>query len=142
MRSLPRLSLALAVALAVALLGVALLAGEDSSAAPGPVARGSFVDLTWPTSGTATLVRRKDSKLEVRFRRFETHTAPDLYVYVFRGTERESITDGKNLGRLRTTLGDQSYVLPKSFNAEGVLTVVIWCAKCQTENGAAVLRPV
>ena len=75
-------------------------------------------------------------------RGFQTHPAPDLYVYLFRGRERTSIAQGTRVAPLRTSLGDQRYAVPRSFDADGLVTVVIWCAACETESGAAELSPV
>lgn len=139
----PRLIIALSLAVLVALIALAYAARPAASSQKvGTVATGKFHRLAHQTTGRATLVRRADDSLELRMRGFRTHPAPDLFVYLFRGTERTSISQGTKVAPLRTTLGDQRYIVPRSFEAEGVVTVVIWCAKCQTENGAAELEPV
>lgn len=139
----PKLIVALVLALALAVVAVAYAARPAASSQKvGTVAAGSFHRLTWPTSGRASLVRRPDGSLELRMRGFRTHPAPDLYVYLFNGRDRTSIAQGTRVAPLQTTLGDQKYAVPRAFEAEGVVTVVIWCAACETESGAAELEPV
>ena len=139
----PRLIVALAVAVGIALVAVAYAARPAASSQKvGTVAAGSFHRLAWPTSGRASLVRRANGSLELRMPGFRTHPAPDLYVYLFHGRQRTSIAQGTRVAPLRTTLGDQRYAVPRSFEANGVVTVVIWCAACETESGAAELSPV
>ena len=127
-----------------------LLAGgwtgdSTTTAAPrtGTLARGEFTNLTHPTSGTASLVGRRDGRATLVLRGFETRLAPDLFVYLVPGKSTGGlIRGGTRVARLQRNIGDQTYLLPKSVDLEKTSTVVIWCALCSVAFGDAQLDPL
>lgn len=133
--------------LAALLAGGALaLERRDAPARPRvPVtlAAGTFNGLAQRTTGKATLVALADGRRKLRLERFATRAAPDLVVYLVEGGDRGGdITGGTEVGRLRSSSGEQEYVLPESAPAGPRVSVVIWCSWCSRPFGAAALTPV
>ena len=135
----------LAVA-ALAGLAAGLLVGRGGGAAaqagpPGVLAKGEFTSMSWPTSGTAAMVRRANGTLALHVRNFVTHPAPELYVYLVpfvpAGGE---IKGGWKIDNLRRIRGDWTYELPASAAGAKHPTVVVWCAMCEKPWGEARLE--
>jgi hypothetical protein len=130
---------------AAALGGVALgllltRGGTENALAQGPagvLARGKFSAVSWGTTGSATIVRAKSGRLELRLSRsFTTQRAPELFVYLARH-RGEVRTEWKRLAPLRSASGSQRYALPSAAADTRGLSVAIFCEKCNKTWGAA-----
>ncbi len=129
------------VALAAAAIAYASRPAQSAADRPGPIAHGSVHRMAWPASGSVTLVRLQNGRLRLVFRDLETKVAPDLYVYLFPGTKVGGYMEGgTKIAPLRSPVGTQAYAVPAAFDADGDVTVAIWCARCSSENARAVLH--
>jgi len=74
--------------------------------------QGEFINVNYMTTGTVTL-EEKDGKTFVVFgENFSTPNGPDLVVYLTKNsakTTRQDISDGIELGELKSTKGKQTY---------------------------------
>lgn len=97
------------------------------------VASGQFRgDRTHRARGTARLERRANGDLVVHFEDFSVTGGPDLRVWV---TDAANVRNARaarranhvDLGRLRRSRGNQSYVIPADALGGNHRSVVIWC---------------
>ena len=65
-----------------------------------------------------------DDKHYLRFENFKVTNGPDLFVYV---ASDGDVSDGKILGRLKGSTGDQNYLLPEHIDISQYDTAVIYC---------------
>jgi len=111
----------------------------ESAAAP----RGTFVDRSHPTSGTALIVSDGGDRRVLRLEGFETDNGPDLFVYLSATTpdapEGTFDDDFVDLGRLKGNVGDQNYEIPADVDLDRYATVAIWCRRFSVVFGAAAL---
>jgi hypothetical protein len=129
-----------AAALGGVALGVLLTRGGTENAlaqGPGVVAQGKFRTVSWGTTGSATIVRARSGRLELRLSgTFTTQRAPELYVYLAR--HRDGVrTEWERLAPLRRAYGSQRYALPSEAVDTRGLSVAIFCEKCNKTWGAA-----
>lgn len=115
--------------------------------APGArlLARGRFHPIESSGNGLASLYRLPSGRLALRLERLRTTANPDLLVWV---SERrapstsEQVGDSPHvrLGGLKSTRGDQNYLLPRELDRDDVGSVVIWQAQMHTAYTAAALE--
>ena len=115
--------------------------------APGAqlLARSRFYQIESPGNGTAFLYRLPSGRLALRLERLRTSPYPDLSVWVSearmpRTTEQSADTPRVRLGRLKSTRGDQNYMLPANLNRAAVGSVVIWWPRQHMAYTAATLE--
>ncbi|WP_430428271.1 DM13 domain-containing protein [Parasphingorhabdus sp.] len=82
--------------------------------------------------GTVTLVRNADGSATLTFQDFKVSRGPDLRVWL---SDADTIIKSRDvkqsqyveISKLKSSKGDQSYVIPASALAQGLDQVVIWC---------------
>lgn len=109
------------------------------------VARGSFYDLERPGRGTASLYRLAGGRLALRFDGFATSANTDLYVWLStarrpRNSVQAARAEHTVLRELKSTLGEQNYLLPRGTAERDIRSVVIWCDPVRIAYTAAALR--
>ena len=109
------------------------------------LARGDFYEIERKGKGRALLYRLPGGRLALRMEDFATDSNTDLFVWLSEAphprTTRSSFkADHVELALLKSTLGDQNYLLPKGMDAAKIRSVVIWCAPVQIAYTAAALR--
>jgi hypothetical protein len=110
------------------------------------VGRGRFASLERRTRGTARLFRLPGGRLALRLEDFVTAASDDLFVWISPAhrrarTSREALrAPHLELGPLKATAGDLTYVLPRRLSMRDVRSVVIWCEPIRIAYGAAALR--
>jgi hypothetical protein len=116
--------------------------------APGArvVARGRFYDVERFGRGDALLYRLPSGRLALRLDAFVTSANVDLHVWISRAARpRTTVQAGRaphdDVALLKSTLGDQNYLLPAGTTPADVRSVVIWCEPIQIAYTAAALRP-
>lgn len=117
------------------------LAGMDGAPVLG---EGSFYDLENKGKGTARLYQLPDGTLGLRFEDFEVTQNTDLFIWVSENpgpkNSAEAVgTPYVQIGNLRSTAGDQNYVLPAGLAAGKARSIVIWCAPVSIAYAAAPL---
>ena len=115
--------------------------------APGArtLARGRFYAIERRGRGNAILYRMADGRLALRFEGFSTSANTDLFVWVSRAprprtTKAALRFDHVELALLKSTLGDQNYVLPRRLDQDAIRSIVIWCEPIRIAYTAASLR--
>ena len=109
------------------------------------LARGRFYKMERRGRGRAALYRLASGRLALRLEDFSTSSNTDLFVWLSeaarpRTTKQAVHSRHVELGLLKSTLGDQNYLLPRSVDADRVRSVVIWCEPVQIAYTAAALR--
>jgi len=125
-----------------ALHEVALPAMEASGAKV--LARGDFYKIERKGLGTATLYRLAGGRLALRMEGFRTDANTDLFVWLSearrpRTTRAAFAARHVEFAGLKSTLGDQNYLLPRGTDAAKVRSIVIWCEPVQIAYTAATL---
>ena len=110
------------------------------------VARGSFFGIERAGKGEASVYRLPSGRLALRLARFSTAGNPGLFVWVSRAPRPRTTKEAfraphTNLGPIKSTLGDQNYLLPAGLDADGIRSVVIWCEPIRIAYTAAALGP-
>ena len=103
---------------------------EMRSAEAREIARGRFMPVELKGRGTATLYELPDDRLALRMEGFGTDPNPDLDVWISESTQPTSTrrifeADHRALGSLKSTIGDQNYLLPRDVKADQVRSVVV-----------------
>lgn len=111
------------------------------------LARGDFYDIDKPAEGTASLYRLPGGRLALRFEDFQTSANVDLFVWLSEAREPRTTKQAfrapyRVAAELKSTQGDQNYVLPAGTDARDVRSIVIWCEPVRNAYVAAALRPV
>lgn len=116
--------------------------------APGArvLASGAFYGIERFGRGTATLYRLAGGRLALRLEHFATSANIDLFVWTSRSARPRTTVQAKRsphvvLAPLKSTLGDENYLLPAGTRAAAVRSIVIWCEPVQIAYTAATLRP-
>lgn len=116
--------------------------------APGAqvIGRGSFYGIERKGQGRAALYRLGDGRLALRMTGFATDPNTDLFVWLSQAarpktTEQAFKAKHTVLSGLKSTLGDENYVLPRGLDASAIRAVVVWCNPVQIAYAAASLRP-
>ena len=111
------------------------------------LARGRFyaIQQNLDGQGEALLYRLHSGRLVLRLEDFRTSANADLFVRISesrtpRRTKRSAATPEVKLARLKSTVGDQNYLLPKRLDRNAVGSVVIWNEPVGTAYTAATLR--
>ncbi|MDQ3720891.1 MAG: DM13 domain-containing protein [Actinomycetota bacterium] len=115
------------------------------SAGARTLARGRFDPVESPGDGRASLYRLPNDRLALRLEDLRTAAYPDLFVWV--SEARDPTTSAQavaaphvELGPLKSTRGDQNYLLPKGLDRHAVASVVIWRAPTRMAYTAAALE--
>ena len=138
--------LALAIATTTTVLTAGAVIAQPAAAAQ-LHSKGAFVgDRDHPAQGKASVVRLKGGGFGIKLHDdFKVRGGPDLRVWV---SESKSPTGGRavraaehiDLGRLRSSSGEQIYRLPADYDLAKAQSVVIWCHAFGVFFGAAALR--
>lgn len=113
--------------------------------ATAPVLRqGTFYPIEKEAKGTARIFKMPDGRNVLRLQDFEVSTNVDLFVWLSEAEAPKTSAESSaapyvELANLRSTLGDQNYVLPADLPAERMKSVVIWCAPIRIAYGGAAL---
>jgi hypothetical protein len=107
--------------------------------------RGRFYDIERFGRGEAVLYRLASGRLALRLAGFVTSANVDLHVWLSRATRPRTTVQADraqhdDVALLKSTLGDQNYVLPAGTTVADVRSVVIWCEPVQIAYTAATLR--
>lgn len=110
------------------------------------VGKGDFYDLEMKGKGTARLFELADGSRALRLEDFEVSSNTDLFVWASEAPAPKSSKDAVDspyvvLANLKSTIGNQNYVLPADLALEKVKSIVIWCAPVRIAYTAAVLAP-
>jgi hypothetical protein len=109
------------------------------------IARGRFYRIERFGRGTASLYRLANGRLALRLENFATSANLDLFVWLSRASRPRTTVQAERaphtvLAPLKSTLGDENYLLPRGTRAEDVRSIVIWCDPVQIAYTAATLR--
>ena len=98
---------------------------------------GGFYPVERQGSGRARLYRLADGRGAVRLEPFRTSSNTDLYVWLStapRPKTTKQVVAARRLGPLiplKSTIGEQNYLLPRSVDPRRVRSIVIWCVPIQ-----------
>lgn len=120
-----------------------LLPGMDTGKVLG---EGAFYDVEMKGKGTARLYELPDGALALRFEDFEVSANTDLFVWLSESPAPKTSKDAVDspyveIGNLKSTVGNENYLLPAGLTRERVRSVVIWCAPVRIAYTAAILAP-
>jgi len=109
------------------------------------LARGSFGPVERRGKGRVALYRLPSERLALRFEDFSTSSNTDLFVWLSQGarpkTTKQAVKAPHNqIAVLKSTLGSQNYVLPRSVTEDDFRSIVIWCEPVRIAYTAAGLR--
>ena len=109
------------------------------------LARGSFYRVERRGRGRAALYRLPNGRHALRFEGFNTSSNTDLFVWLSEArrpkTTKASVrAPHKEFALLKSTLGDQNYLLPRGLDPARYRSVVIWCEPVSIVYTAAALR--
>jgi hypothetical protein len=109
------------------------------------VATGRFEDVERPGGGSAKVYRLPSGRLALRLEDFVTEPNIDLFVWLSRAerprTTRQALASEHQVAaRLKSTLGDQNYLLPRDTRPSDLHSIVIWCEPVRIAYTAAPLR--
>lgn len=110
------------------------------------IARGKFYRVERKAAGAASLYRLPTGRLALRFDGFETEVNTDLYVWLSRAkkptTSRAAVKSPYvQIAALKSTWGDQNYLVPRRVKANAIRSIVIWCEPVNIAYVAAALKP-
>ncbi len=109
------------------------------------LARGRFYEIERRGRGKVALYRLEGGRLALRMEKLNTSSNTDLFVWLSeakrpRSTEAAVRSRHVEIAPLKSTLGSQNYLLPRSLNVEKLRSVVIWCEPVRIAYTAATLR--
>ena len=109
------------------------------------VARGRFYGVERRGRGRAALYRLPNGRHALRFEEFNTSANTDLFVWLSEArrpkTTKQSVrAPHREFALLKSTLGDQNYLLPRNLDVERFRSIVIWCEPVSIVYTAATLR--
>lgn len=109
------------------------------------LAAGRFYGLERPGRGGAALYRLPGGRLALRLDGFATSANSDLYVWLSaaakpRNTVQAARAPHRVLAPLKSTIGEQNYLIPRGLDASRIRSVVIWCVPVRIAYTAAPLR--
>ncbi len=109
------------------------------------LARGRFYDIERFGRGDAILYRLAGGRLALRLAGFATSANIDLHVWLSRAkrprtTVQANRATHRDIALLKSTLGDENYLLPAATTIADARSVVIWCEPVQIAYTAATLR--
>ena len=108
------------------------------------LAEGRFYDIERRGAGTAVLHELPNGRLALRLEGFSTSNNTDLFVWLSeaarpRTTKQALRSEHTEFALLKSTIGDQNYLLPKDADAEEIRSIVIWCEPIRIAYTAASL---
>ena len=108
--------------------------------------QGDFFHVEMEGQGTVRLYRLPDGRNALRFENFVVSNNTDLFLWLSEApnprTSAEAVASPRViLGNLKSTVGEQNYILPADLPPEKVKSIVIWCAPVSVAYIAAVLGP-
>ena len=108
--------------------------------------QGEFYDMEMKGKGTARLYELPDGSHAVRFENFEVSNNTDLFVWLSEAPSPKTSADAVaspyvQIGNLKSTLGNENFVVPADLPAEKVKSIVIWCAPVRVAYTGAILAP-
>jgi len=117
---------------------------EGMASAP-VLGQGTFYDVEKMATGTARLYQRADGARVLRLEAFAVTTNVDLFVWLSEARAPRTSADAVAvphvvLGNLKSTVGDQSYVLPPDLPPTKVASIVIWCEVTRNAYAAASIK--
>jgi hypothetical protein len=98
--------------------------------------KGTFVGLDGPTSGRASLYDQSGTKYVVLYP-FESHSGPDLYVYLAKDIDA---ADYIRISKLQAISGFQVYKVPASFTPSDYNYIHIWCQMYSVDFARAEIK--
>ncbi|MGI8946135.1 MAG: DM13 domain-containing protein [Thermoleophilaceae bacterium] len=106
---------------------------------------GRFYEIERRGRGKVSLYRLPSGRLALRMDNLNTSSNTDLFVWLSeaarpRNTKAAVRAPHVEIAALKSTLGSQNYLLPRSFDAEKARSVVIWCEPIRIAYTAAPLR--
>jgi hypothetical protein len=106
---------------------------------------GRFYPIERRGTGDVDLYRLASGRLAIRLEDFETSANTDLFVWLSeverpRTTKQVVRSPHVELGLLKSTQGNQNYLLPEGLDSESVRSIVIWCEPIRIVYTAAALR--
>ncbi len=109
------------------------------------LARGRFYRVERRGRGRAELYRLPNGRHALRFENFNTSANTDLFVWLSqarrpRTTKAALRAPHREFTLLKSTLGDQNYLLPRGLDVERFRSIVIWCEPVSIVYTAASLR--
>jgi hypothetical protein len=109
------------------------------------IARGDFYEIDRPGEGTASLYRLGNDRLALRLSGFETTAEADLFVWLSRATRPRTTVEAQRkthtvLRELKSSAGNQNYLLPEDFDTQDLQSIAIGCEPVQQAYTAATLR--
>lgn len=109
------------------------------------IAKGDFYAIEREGEGRALLYRLQGDRLALRFEGFETSANVGLFVWVSgserpRSTKQAFRSDYVQIAELKSTAGEQNYVLPESVTEREARSVIIWCEPIRIAYVAASLK--
>lgn len=95
--------------------------------------------------GTVTLIHNADGTATLTFKQFKVSRGPDLRVWLSDAATINKSRDVKRskyvaISKLKSSKGEQSYIIPASALAQGLDQVVIWCKPFGVLFASAKLR--
>jgi len=103
---------------------------------PAEILRGGFygVDENHLGSGNAVIIQTNVGEYSLYFENFEVTSGPDLHVILAEDNNPYSVAtlgDYLDLGKLESTSGNQTYIIPAAVNLEKYGSVVVYCVPFQ-----------
>ncbi|HEX2700977.1 MAG TPA: DM13 domain-containing protein [Acidimicrobiales bacterium] len=119
------------------------LPGMDTAKVLG---QGEFYDIEMKGKGKARMLELADGSRALRLEDFEVSSNTDLFLWLSEAPAPKTSKDAVDapyvvLGNLKSTLGNENYVLPADLPPERIRSIVIWCAPVRIAYTAAVLAP-
>lgn len=107
---------------------------------------GRFYDVEREGRGSAHLYRLADGRPALRLDGFRTSANTDLFIWLStaaRPRTTKQVVAAPRVGRLvalKSTIGEQNYVLPRSVDTDRVRSIAIWCVPIRIVYTVAALR--
>lgn len=122
---------------------------EAQPAGPALVSTGTFTSHEHTTTGTASIYRLPDGRLQLALADLATSNGPDVRVWLSAGPVVEGFAgwftakDHAHLdvAPIKGNLGNQLYDLPEGTDLSQWQSVVLWCEDFSVSFGAAPLAP-
>jgi len=110
------------------------------------LAAGRFYRVERRGRGRASLYRLRGGRLALRLDGFSTSANSDLFVWLSaavrpRTTVAAAHSRHRVLAALKSTVGEQNYLLPRGWRPRDIRSVVVWCAPVRIAYTAAGLEP-
>ena len=109
------------------------------------LAKGDFYGIERRGRGEAVLHRLPSGRLALRLDGFSTAPNSDLFVWLSAARRPRTTVQAARarhvvLRELKSTLGEQNYLIPAGTDANAIRSIVIWCAPVRIAYTAAALR--